>query len=289
MNSRPAFAAEASSRIPDAGYHLISALKKFPFAFWRSLRETKNPFPFSRELKGIARCGLLVTRHPPRPGRGPSPAIRHQAFVHVHLQVHESFHLPPSTPRPSREAAFSLTEVVIALGIFAISMVGVLALFPVASATGRESSEETQAAILAETIISDLRTSTSAKGKAGGWIVRGPNTFNASQWLRPVTLTNVSTNFVVYDLVPRVNSSGPDGVGMIGQPVALKAIFTNLSSATYSNAINSTSAVFGSRISVEPLTNLPGLALVTVTVDSPVSANFTNRRSYSFPSLLSAP
>jgi len=94
---------------------------------------------------------------------------------------------------------------------------------------------------------------------------------------------------VVYDLVPRVNSTGPDGVGMIGQPVALKAIFTNLSFATYSNAINSTSAVFGSRIAIEPLANLPGLALVTVTIDSPVSANLTNRRSYSFPNLLFAP
>jgi Tfp pilus assembly protein PilV len=193
------------------------------------------------------------------------------------------------SPVKRNAAAFSLTEVVIALGIFAVSMVGVLALFPVASSTGRESSEETQAAILAETIISDLRTSTSAKGRSFGWIVRGPNTFNASQWLRPVSLTNDSTNFVVYDLIPRVNSSGPDGVGMIGQPIALKAIFTNLTATTYSNAINSTGAVFGSRIAIQPLTNLPGMALVTVTVDSPVSANSTNRRNYQFSSVLSAP
>ena len=197
------------------------------------------------------------------------------------------FHLPSSVRLNA--PAFSLTEVVIALGIFAVSMVGVLALFPVASSTGRESSEETQAAILAETIISDLRTSTSAKGRSFGWIVRGPNTFNASQWLRPVSLTNDSTNFVVYDLIPRVNSSGPDGVGMIGQPIALKAIFTNLTATTYSNAINSTGAVFGSRIAIQPLTNLPGMALVTVTVDSPVSANSTNRRNYQFSSVLSAP
>ena len=40
--------------------------------------------------------------------------------------------LNPLTPRRP-PAAFSLTEVVIALGIFAVSMVGVLALFPVAS------------------------------------------------------------------------------------------------------------------------------------------------------------
>lgn len=185
--------------------------------------------------------------------------------------------------------AFSLTEVVVALGIFAVSMVGVLALFPVASSTGRESSEETQAAILAETIISDLRTSTSAKGKSGGWIVRGPNTFNSLQWLRPISLTNLSTNFVVYDLIPRVNSSGPDGVGMIGQPIALKAIFTNLTGTLYSNAISTTGAVYGSRIAISPFTNFPGLARVTVTVDAPVSVNSTNRRSLEFSSILSAP
>ena len=43
-------------------------------------------------------------------------------------------------------------------------MVGVLALFPVASSTGRESSEETQAAILAQTIYDDLKSSAEARG-----------------------------------------------------------------------------------------------------------------------------
>ena len=87
-------------------------------------------------------------------------------------------------------------------------MVGVLALFPVASSAGRESSEETQAAILAQTIFDDLRSSTSVGGANRGWIVRGPNTFTNIQWDRTIRLTNLSTNFVVYDLIPRVNSSG---------------------------------------------------------------------------------
>lgn len=226
----------------------------------------------------IPAYGTFVVRFAaPDSQQHPSSAVRPGAFQLL------------SRSRTLSKGAFSLTEVVVALGIFAVSMVGVLALFPVASSTGRESSEETQAAILAETIISDLRTSTSAKGKSGGWIVRGPNTFNSLQWLRPINLTNPSTNFVVYDLIPRVNSSGPDGVGMIGQPIALKAIFTNLTGANYSNAISTTGAVYGSRIAISPFTNFPGLARVTVTVDAPVSVNSTNRRGLEFSSILSAP
>ena len=286
MNSRPAFAAEASSRIPNAGYHLISALKKFPFAFWRSLRETKNPFPFSRELKGIARCGLLVTRHPPRPGRGPSPAIRHQAFVHVHLQVHESFHLPTSTPRPSREAAFSLTEVVIALGIFAVSMVGILALFPVASSTGRESSDETQAAILAQTILDDLVDSAERRGFANAFIIVGPNTVQTGTW-RAVNLNNNATYYVAYDIRVRV---GPPafGEGMKGNPITLKATnWPSLQASHWSSGVGVPANVaYLARVDVQAITNFPQFSRVTVTVETPPSVASTNRRSFTFASLL---
>ena len=167
-------------------------------------------------------------------------------------------------------------------------MVGVLALFPVASSAGRESSEETQAAILAQTIFDDLRSSTSVGGANRGWIVRGPNTFTNIQWDRTIRLTNLSTNFVVYDLIPRVNSSGPDGVGMIGNPVSLKAMTTAFNASTYSNPVTTVGAIFGSRVIVEPVIPMPGLASVSVIIDTPVSVNQSNRRSYPFHSLIFA-
>ena len=196
--------------------------------------------------------------------------------------------LKPLIPRRPL-AGFSLTEVVIALGIFAVSMVGVIALFPVASSAGRESSEETQAAILAQTIFSDLRSSTQAKGKSAGWIVRGPDTFNTNQWIRPISLTTGSTNYVGYDLIPRVNSSGPDGTGMIGQPICLKAINQNLSATAFSNAITVSNAIFAAQIAVNPVPGLTGLAQVNVSVQTPANVVLTNRRSYVFQSLLYAP
>ena len=196
--------------------------------------------------------------------------------------------LKPLIPRRP-PAGFSLTEVVIALGIFAVSMVGVIALFPVASSAGRESSEETQAAILAQTIFSDLRSSTQAKGKSAGWIVRGPDTFNANQWIRPISLTTGSTNYVGYDLIPRVNSSGPNGTGMIGQQICLKAINQNLSATAFSNAITVSNAIFAAQIAVNPVPGLTGLAQVNVSVQTPANVVLTNRRSYVFQSLLYAP
>jgi type II secretory pathway pseudopilin PulG len=200
-----------------------------------------------------------------------------------------ALHLPLSTTGASRQAAFSLTEVVIALGIFAVSMVGVIALFPVASSAGRESSEETQAAILAQTIFSDLRSSTQAKGKSAGWIVRGPNTFTNAQWITPVSLVANSTNYVAYDLAPRVNSSGPDGTGMIGQPISLKAINQSLSATSFSNAITVSNAIFAARITIGPDTTRVGLAQVTVSVETPASVPQANRRCYVFQSLMYAP
>ena len=196
--------------------------------------------------------------------------------------------LKPLIPRRP-PAGFSLTEVVIALGIFAVSMVGVIALFPVASSAGRESSEETQAAILAQTIFSDLRSSTQAKGKSAGWIVRGPDTFNAKQWIRPVSLVTPNTNHVAYDLIPRVNSSGPDGTGMIGQPIALKAINQPLSASQYAQPITAPGAIFAAQIAIVPVPNRTGLAEVRVTVEAPASVVQANRRSYVFQSLLYAP
>lgn len=231
--------------------------------------------------------------------RPPTPDLRLSAAPHLPspISVRVSGRLAPACrgygdlPSSVRlnAPAFSLTEVVIALGIFAVSMVGILALFPVASSAGRESSEETQAAILAQTIFSDLRSSAEAKGKAAAWIVRGPNTFNASQWIRPVSLVTPNTNHVAYDLIPRVNSSGPDGTGMIGQPIALKAINQPLSASQYAQPITAPGAIFAAQIAIVPVPNRTGLAEVRVTVEAPASVVQANRRSYVFQSLLYAP
>ena len=61
----------------------------------------------------------------------------------------------PST-RCAKRLGFSLAEVVIALGVIAIAVVAILALFPAALQTGHSAQDETRAAQIAQTIFPSL-------------------------------------------------------------------------------------------------------------------------------------
>ena len=64
--------------------------------------------------------------------------------------------LNPLIPR-RLPAAFSLTEVVIAMGVAAVAFTSIIALFPLGLNMSRESYEATQAALIAQTIMTDLK------------------------------------------------------------------------------------------------------------------------------------
>ena len=55
------------------------------------------------------------------------------------------------------QSAFSLTEVVIAMGVAAVAFTSIIALFPLGLNMSRESYEATQAALIAQTIMADLK------------------------------------------------------------------------------------------------------------------------------------
>ena len=77
--------------------------------------------------------------------------------------------------RPWREqSAFSLTEVVIAMGVAAVAFTSIIALFPLGLNMSRESYEETQATLLAQTILSDLRDNVSGTNSVNRLIQIGP-------------------------------------------------------------------------------------------------------------------
>jgi prepilin-type N-terminal cleavage/methylation domain-containing protein len=59
-----------------------------------------------------------------------------------------------------KHSGFSLVEILIALGLFAVAVVGLLTLFPVALRSEKESGQETQAILIASGIMESL----SAKG-----------------------------------------------------------------------------------------------------------------------------
>jgi hypothetical protein len=61
------------------------------------------------------------------------------------------------TETEQSRAAFSLTEVVIAMGVAAVAFTSIIALFPLGLNMSKESYEDTQAALLAQTIFADCR------------------------------------------------------------------------------------------------------------------------------------
>ena len=52
---------------------------------------------------------------------------------------------------------FSLVEVVLALGVAAVAFTAIMGLFPLGLDMSRETHEETQAALIAQSILGDLR------------------------------------------------------------------------------------------------------------------------------------
>jgi len=170
-------------------------------------------------------------------------------------------------------AAFSLTEVVVALGVATVAIVSILALFPVGFDTVRESAAETQAAILARTIASDLVSGVKARGFTNSILLAGNNNMNASEY-RSVNLATNSTNFIAY------RNEG-HWFGVAGyEPIALKAMTTSLNNS--SNAVSG--ADFIAAITVAPVTNQT-LAQVIVQISAPASVALSNRTlqtTYSF-------
>jgi type II secretory pathway pseudopilin PulG len=96
-----------------------------------------------------------------------------------------NFHHPKSKIQNPKfgGSAFSLTEVVIAMGVAAVAFTSIIALFPLGLNMSKESYEETQAALLAQTIFSDFKDN-----------LTGTNTFS-SGYLLQIGAKNSPTNF----------------------------------------------------------------------------------------------
>jgi len=167
-------------------------------------------------------------------------------------------------------AAFSLTEVVVALGVATVSIVSILALFPVGFDTVRESEGETQAAILARTVASDLAASIRAtnRGFTNAVMVAGRDLTNANSWVQNLNLSNAGTYWVGYK---REVQSGAGG--MIGSPYCLRPS-TNLGNSIPTGARTDGTDVLGGLV-VSPRGAMG--SLVTFTVEYPASVPQTNR------------
>lgn len=155
----------------------------------------------------------------------------------------------------SKKSAFSLIEIVLALGVISFALVGIMGLFPVAMRSAQESQRETRAALIAQQIFSDLRTGTGGNRS----VTYGTNSL-------AVPLAPGATFFLAYDT---------NGFGI-----------TNISESEFSRSYNSTNAAFLAQISVSTNTGISNLSQVQTTVVAPAVAPPVSRSTNTFVTLM---
>jgi Tfp pilus assembly protein PilV len=192
--------------------------------------------------------------------------------------------------RPLREqSAFSLTEVVIAMGVAAVAFTSIIALFPLGLNMSKESYEATQAALIAQTVLSDLKdavSTTNATQRAPKLIqIKGnAEPFNANNYTSIELYNNISQTFyLAYDQVSRTDSAGT--------PIILRPRDFSVNAADFYNQGATNGAILVVRVIIEK-TFVPDAGSrsnpqkIEVSVESPGSAKATNRTQWVFQGVI---
>ncbi len=163
-------------------------------------------------------------------------------------------------PARNRRKAFSLVEVVLALGVVGFSVVAIFSLFPVGLKSALESRRETRANYLAEQIISDLRASpfTSAS-------ILYRKTDGQLDALSSFSLASPTT--VVLGCDEKEN------------------ILQSLSSTDYTSGVRNSTVEYLVQVKVEP-TAFANLSQISVEVSAPAEAPLAGRSRYGFFTLI---
>lgn len=163
-----------------------------------------------------------------------------------------------------RRSAFSLVEILVALGLFAMAISGLLALFPVALRTEKESEEETRATLIASGVMEALNSS---EGKGVLSIASGMSN-NLPTWesIAPSTMTNISVSY-----------------SLSCEPIRKLSI----KEAAVALSDSGAAAILTLTLTSKP--SLPGLLTAEVLVASPASAPVAGRTVRRFVRLITTP
>jgi type II secretory pathway pseudopilin PulG len=239
--------------------------------------------------------------NPFRPLRDPSPTPhaksakrgRFSALSFLKFRI-PHFALPnqisPFRPfRPWREpSAFSLTEVVIAMGVAAVAFTSIIALFPLGLNMSKESYEATQAALIAQTILADLQDEGTGSGTLGSsrFIQIGGNSDPSTTNYLAINFNTASTItvYLAYNQIRRTNND----TDSLGEPIMLRpCAYTNGTAPNwYTSGSNGLSMLV--KVSVTPCFRINGASAsgdpkrVDVSVESPGDASATNRSQFLF-------
>jgi uncharacterized protein (TIGR02598 family) len=187
-------------------------------------------------------------------------------------------------------AAFSLTEVVIAMGVAAVAFTSIIALFPLGLNMSRESYEATQAAVIAQSIMADL--SDQASGDKEKLIQKTGTNLMSSANYETIKMMGAGapTNpyiYLAYDQQIRTDSSNspvmlrPSASVVSTNGPADPDWFTNGTNGPILLVKVSLNSTF--RLSAAGITNPKR---VDVTIESPASAPATNRVQYVFSGVI---
>jgi len=240
----------------------------------------------------------------PRLGRGFAPS--HLSTIQ---HPHESTRKPvPQLRGASRErgekskiqnpkfggSAFSLTEVVIAMGVAAVAFTSIIALFPLGLNMSKESYEETQSALIAQTILSDLKDQqVGSKNKRYTTAAGSPYSYKLIQIAGNVDPQMVTNNYLgidtrllteqnvylAYDAQSRKDTDPTSQPTML-RPSAglLNTIPPWYSGTTISNGLAAVAKVtFVPTFSITTLAATTGVLRVDVSIETPGSAKPENR------------
>ena len=201
---------------------------------------------------------------------------------------------PKPSLRMQRAAAFSLTEVVIAMGVAALAFTSIIALFPLGLGMSKESYESTQAALLAQSILADLRDQGSS---SSGKLIQkgGSNAMTSTNYdTIPLSASTASGDryiYLAYDQKVRTDSSNSP---VMLRPMTSSVSVTGPAEPNWFKTNPPAGALLLAKVSlkqtfkfVSPSSRSGGyLQRVDVTIESPATASPSNRVQYTFSGVI---
>jgi type II secretory pathway pseudopilin PulG len=248
--------------------------------------------PKLRAKQGHAKSTTFAPKPNPHPA-----SIRSGFLTFPPSNLCSPFRPLRATARPAnagREpSAFSLTEVVIAMGVAAVAFTSIIALFPLGLNMSKESYEATQAALIAQTILADVtdqQTGNTNRRTADVFNSRqiqitnnsDPSRTSANYILVPINTTHTQIQTVYIAYKPFTGTSDTD----TNNPSIMRPVGGQLNGAIpvwYTNGSNGCFALVKATFSPTLRYNQPdsftGVRL-DISIETPGSANISNRTCF---------
>jgi hypothetical protein len=209
-------------------------------------------------------------------------------FLHFHIRT-------PFRPLPE-SSAFSLTEVVIAMGVAAVAFTSIIALFPLGLNMSKESYEATQAALIAQTILADVKDEqtdtgnqrTPSKPQNTRLIQIAPNSdpMNVLTNYATVQIDQLTPQNVYIAYKPFVGTGNDTDTNNPAMLRPFTGIYNSAAPNWYTQGSNGAFALvkvtFSPTIRLGSASSTSSPQRVDVSVETPGSANISNRTCYLF-------